>query len=465
MSNTWISALVSIVGPEHAILPGADDFDKYEHDETEDLRFAPQVVVRPNSTEQVQQIVRLAEQEGIPIVPRGGGTGLSGGALATRGGILLSLERMNRILDIDKENFFVVVEPGVITQHLQEAVEAEGLFYPPDPASRGSCTIGGNIAEGAGGPRALKYGVTKDYVYGVKAVLSGGDLGTFGGKRLKDVAGYNMPQLFVGSEGTLGVITEITLKLIALPKYRRTLLAPFDDLVKAAAAVPAIMQTGVVPCALEFLERDCLQAIQDHRGSPVRFSDRAAILLIEVDGNFEDVLDSEMEIISTVLEASGVEDIFLAETAAQQTEIWDIRRAAGEAVKSIAPYKEEDTVVPRSNLPQLVKGVHDICARWGLTVICYGHAGDGNVHCNILKVNVTDLQWEEDLPRAIEEIFRLTVSLGGTISGEHGIGHVQRRYLSIAMSPAELEAQRRLKRAFDPHNIFNPAKLIPESRP
>ena len=461
-SLLWIDALRNIVGDSNVLLHGAEDFEKYEHDETENLRFSPQVVVMPHSAQQIQEIVRLAEREKIPVVPRGGGTGLSGGALATKGGILLALERMNRILEIDKENYFVVVEPGVITQHLQEAVEAEGLFYPPDPASRGSCTIGGNIAEGAGGPRALKYGVTKDYVYGLKAVLSGGELTTFGGKRLKDVTGYNMPQLFVGSEGTLGVVTEVTLKLVALPRYRRTLLAPFDDLIKAAAAVPAIMRTGVVPCALEFMERDCLQAIQNHLGVPVRFSDRAAILLIEIDGNFEDVLDAEMELISSILVQSGVEDIFLAGTSAQQKEIWDIRRAAGEAVKSIAPYKEEDTVVPRSNLPQLVEGVHNICSRWGLTVICYGHAGDGNVHCNILKVNVSDQKWENELPRAIEEIFRLTVRLGGTISGEHGIGHVQRRYLSLAMTTAEIEALRRVKRAFDPHNIFNPSKLIPD---
>ena len=461
-ATPWIRALSLIVGETNLLLPDSDDFEKYEHDETEDLHFPPHAVVKPASTDEIQEIVRLAEEYHIPIVPRGGGTGLSGGALATRGGIILSLERMNRILEIDMENFFVVVEPGVITQHLHEAVEAEGLFYPPDPASRGSCTIGGNIAEGAGGPRALKYGVTKDYVYGIKAVLAGGEIGSFGGKRLKDVTGYNMAQLFVGSEGTLGIVTEIALKLIALPKYRRTLLAPFDNLVKAAAAVPAIMMTGVVPCALEFMERDCLQAIQDHRGAPVRFADRAAILLIEVDGNSEAVLDSEMEIISEVLEQSGVEDVFLAETTAQQNEIWDIRRAAGEAVKSIAPYKEEDTVVPRSKLPQLVSGVHEICRRWGLRVICYGHAGDGNVHCNILKIGVTDRQWEDDLPKAIEEIFVLTVDLGGTISGEHGIGHVQRRYLSLAMTPAEIEALRRLKQALDPLNIFNPGKLLPD---
>ncbi|MCX6600486.1 MAG: FAD-binding protein [bacterium] len=461
MAN-WVQQLEQIVGAEYTLLPGTDDFAKYEQDETEDLRFAPQVVVRPATTEQVRQIVLLANAERLPIVPRGGGTGLSGGALATRGGILLSLERMNRLIEIDERNMFAVVEPGLITQHFEEAVEARGLFYPPDPASRGSCTIGGNVAENAGGPRALKYGVTKDYVCGLKIVTADGKIVSFGGKLLKDVAGYNMVQLFVGSEGKLGIITEITLRLIPLPRFRRTLLAPFDSLQDAAAAVPAIMNQGVVPCALEFMERECLKAIQDHLGRPVRFSERAAVLLIEVDGNHEEALEADMVRIAKALDEYRAADCYVAESAAQQNEIWDIRRAAGEAVKSISAYKEEDTVVPRSRLPELVRGVHEICDRWGLRVICYGHAGDGNIHCNILRAGVSDHLWNEELPAAITEIFRLTVSLGGSISGEHGIGHVQRRYLPLALGPAEIELHRRLKSALDPLGIMNPGKLLPE---
>jgi glycolate oxidase len=461
MAN-WVQQLEQIVGAEYILLPGADDFAKYEQDETEDLRFAPQVVVRPANTEQVREIVLLARKTHVPIVPRGGGTGLSGGALATRGGIVLSLERMNRLIEIDEQNLFAVVEPGLITQHFEEAVEARGLFYPPDPASRGSCTIGGNVAENAGGPRALKYGVTKDYVCGLKAITADGDLVSFGGKLLKDVAGYNMVQLFVGSEGTLGVITEITLRLIPLPRFRRTLLAPFDSLHDAAAAVPAIMNRGVVPCALEFMERECLKAIQDHLGRPVRFSERAAVLLIEVDGHHEEALEAEMVRIAEALDEYRAADCYVAGSTAQQNEIWDIRRAAGEAVKSISAYKEEDTVVPRSRLPELVKGVHQICDRWGLRVICYGHAGDGNIHCNILRVGVSDHVWNKDLHDAIAEIFRLTVRLGGSISGEHGIGHVQRRYLPLALGPAEIELHRRLKSALDPLGIMNPGKLLPE---
>lgn len=458
----WIRHLSGIVGKNHVLLPAHDDFAKYEQDETEDLRFAPHAVVRPVETYQIQEIVRLAESEKIPIVARGGGTGLSGGALATRGGIVLSLERMNRILDLDEKNFFAVVETGIITQLFQEAVEERGLFYPPDPASRGSCTIGGNIAEDAGGPRALKYGVTKDYVYGLRAVIAGGACVSYGGKLLKDVAGYNMVQLFVGSEGTLGIVTEATLRLLARPRHVRTLLAPFDSLSDAASAVPEIMTCGIVPCVLEFMERDCLQAIEAHRGQPVRFSERTAVLLIELDGNHESLLDEQMERVADILDRHRAADCFLASSSAQREEIWEIRRSAGEAVKAICPYKEEDTVVPRSRLPELVNGVHEICDRWGLRVICYGHAGDGNIHCNLLKAGLSDELWNDKLPDAIGEIFRLTVSLGGSISGEHGIGHVQRRYLPIAQSSEAIEFQRRLKNALDPCGIFNPGKLLPD---
>jgi glycolate oxidase len=463
MTDSWIHQLSGIVGPAHVLLPGHDDFDKYAQDETEDLRFPPQVVVRPITESEIAEIVRLAVLERVPIVPRGGGTGLSGGALATRGGIVLSLERMNRLIEIDDKNFFAVVEPGIITQLFQESVEVQGFFYPPDPASRGTCTIGGNIAENAGGPRALKYGVTKDYVYGLRAVLPNGACVGYGGKLLKNVTGYNMVQLFVGSEGTLGVVTQATLKLLTLPKLRRTLLAPFDDLHKAAAAVPAIMARGVLPSVLEFMEHDCLKAIETYREMNVRFSNHAAVLLIEVDGNREDALQEDIEIIGECLDAYGAADCFVAETIAQQDEIWDIRRSAGEAVKAICPYKEEDTVVPRSRLPELVNGVHAICEKWGLRVICYGHAGDGNIHCNILKAGLSDDQWEHESPKAIEEIFRLTVTLGGTISGEHGIGHVQRRYLPLAQTSNEIFAQIAIKRLFDPFEIMNPDKIWPNT--
>jgi glycolate oxidase len=463
-NENWRKQLEDICGSDYVLNPQHDDFPKYEHDETEDLHFPPQIVVKPSCAQEIQEIVKLAKLEILPIVPRGGGTGLSGGALAVRGGILLSMERMNRILDIDEDNFFAVVEPGIITQVFQETLEAKGLFYPPDPASRGSCTIGGNISENAGGPRAVKYGVTKDYIYGLKAVLANGELATFGGKRLKDVTGYNLVQLLVGSEGTLGIITEATIKIISYPKYHRTLLAPFDSVRNASEAVPAIMKRGIVPCALELMEQDCLQAIQNYRGVPVRFSDKAALVLMEVDGNNEDVLDEEIGVIAEVLEEKHVLDIFVAANAAQQKEIWELRRTAGEAVKSISTYREVDTVVPRSKIPDLVEGIHRISGKWGLTAISYGHAGDGNIHCNLLKLGLSDDKWELDLPKAAEEILTLTVSLGGTISGEHGIGYTQRRFLPLAMREAELATLRAIKNAFDPDNLLNPDKAIfPES--
>ncbi len=463
MDSKVLSDLQAALAADELLLPGGLNFENYGHDETEDLYFAPEVVARPKSVAAVQAVVRVAAQHKVPIVTRGGGTGLSGGALPVQGGIVLSTERLNSILEIDRENFFLQVEPGVITQVLQEEVEKVGLFYPVDPASRGSCTIGGNVAEGAGGPRALKYGTTKDYVFGLDVVLANGELVRYGGKRLKDVTGFNMVQLFVGSEGPLGVIVGITLKLLPLPRHRRTLMAPFANLDDAARAVPAIMQRGVIPCALELMPQACLQAIEARRGEPVPFSDAAACLLIEVDGNDEAVLDSEIELIGEALAACGCGDVNVADSPAQQAKLWAIRRAAGEAVKAISPYKEEDTVVPRSELPDLVRGVHDICNRHGVRMICYGHAGDGNLHVNLLREGLSEAEWTFRTEAAIPEIFELTVRLGGTISGEHGIGLVQRGYLHLGIGPAAMNSMRAVKQALDPKGILNPGKIFPEA--
>jgi glycolate oxidase len=440
----------------------SESLERYASDETEDLFFLPDLVVTPKSTEEVAAILKLAHEHGIPVTPRGAGTGLSGGALPVHGGIVLSLEKMNRIMEIDEKNLCAVVQPGVITEEFQNAVEARGLFYPPDPASRGSCMLGGNVAECSGGPRAVKYGVTKDYVLGVEAVLPTGEIIRHGGKLLKNVTGYNLTQLLVGSEGTLAIVTEITFRLIPLPRQRQTLLCPYSTLEDAARTVSAIFRTGVIPSACEFMEQDAIRASEEHLGVKLPYGSSAALLLIEVDGDHEAALEQARDRICEIALEHGASDVILADSAEKQQEIWRIRRATGEAVKKLSIYKEEDTVVPRFQLPDLVKGVKEIAGRHGIHTICYGHAGDGNLHVNVLKMDLSDADWEERLPGVIEEIFRLTVSLGGTLSGEHGIGYSQRRYMPIAFNPDELALMKRLKLAFDPKGILNPGKVFPD---
>jgi glycolate oxidase len=443
------------------VITDAADREPYGSDETEDLWFDPEVVVRPRTAAEIALVMRAASDHRVPVTPRAAGTGLSGGALPVRGGIVLSLDRMNAILEIDRENLVAVVEPGVITQVLQEAVEKVGLYYPPDPASRGSCTLGGNVAENAGGPHAAKYGVTKDFVLGLEAVLPNGEIVRPGGKLLKNRTGYSLAQVLVGSEGTLAVVTKIWLKLIPLPAVRRCMLVPFPTLESAAAGVSRIYGAGLWPAALEFMERDAIQLAASHLGIPVPGGDAEALLLVEFDGSREDAVDADLARAGEVCLEAGAIDCLLPESPSKQADLWKVRRAIGEAVKKSSVYKEEDTVVPRAALPALVRGVKEICARAGLRVVCYGHAGDGNLHCNLLRMDMDEKAWNERVPPVIEEIFRLTVSLGGMISGEHGIGWVQRRYMPLACPPAEIEVMRALKRAFDPEGILNPDKMLP----
>lgn len=463
LSEKHVDALREIVGPGRVLLPHQEtDFEPYTHDETEDLRFPPEVVVKPASTDEIARVMRLAYAENLPVTPRGAGTGLSGGALTVHGGICLGVERMNRILEIDEANLVCVAQPGVVVETLQTEIEKVGLFYPPDPASRGSCMIGGNIAENAGGPRAVKYGVTKDYVMGVEAVLPNGDVIRAGGKRYKDVTGYNLTQLFVGSEGTLGIVTEATLRLLPKPTETATVLAAYDSMDDAARTVPEIFKRGIFPTAAEFMERDAIAASAAHLGISFPHQDAEAHLLLMVDGADRERVVAEATRIGEACLEMGARDAILADNPARERGLWALRRAVGEAVKKLSIYKEEDTVAPRAALPALIRGVKEIARRHGVRAICYGHAGDGNIHCNIVKGDLSDRDWNERLPTAIEEIFRHTVSLGGTISGEHGIGWSQKRYLHLAMSPAELALLARVKAAFDPKGILNPGKVIPE---
>ncbi len=456
-----IAALQSALGAE-CVHVDEDTLALCASDETEDLVFTPEVVVTPRDSAGIAAVMKLAAKHRVPVTPRGAGTGLSGGALAVYGGIVLSTRALNRILEIDTTNLMAVVEPGVITQVFQETVEAEGLFYPPDPASRGSCFLGGNLAECSGGPRAVKYGVTRDFVTGIEAVLANGDIVRHGGKLLKNVTGYNLTQLLIGSEGTLGVITKIYFRLLPLPRHRLLLLIPFDTLEACARTVPAIMHAGIVPSALEFMERDAIEIAERHLHKPFPNASAAAQLLIEIDGNDEAAIQRDAERITEIAMAEGATDVLAADTPTRMGELWALRRSLGVAVKSESVYKEEDTVVPRANLVALLLGVKEIAARHGIRTVCYGHAGDGNLHVNILKMDMNEEKWTYELPPTIREIFELTVSLGGMISGEHGIGWVQKSYLPIALSPAELGVMRAIKNALDPEGILNPGKIFPD---
>lgn len=442
------------------------DLEKYAHDETEDLKFPPHIVIKPKSVEQISTIMRFCNSEKIPVTPAGARTGLSGGALPVKGGVLMSMEKFNKIISIDENNHQITTEPGVITQDLQEAVREKGLFYPPDPASKGSCFIGGNVSENSGGPKAVKYGVTADYVLNLEVVLPNGEIIWTGANVLKNATGYNLTQLIVGSEGTLGIITKIVLKLIPHPTHDLLMLVPFYDAAVACEAVAAIFKAGITPSGLEFMERDALTWTLKHIPDiQLKVKDNhAAHLLIEVDGFEEDVLMRACEKISEVLEQFETDEILFAESQAQKDSLWEVRRKVGEAVKAHSIYKEEDTVVPRYELPQLLTGVKLIGEKYGFKSVCYGHAGDGNLHVNIIKGELSDEQWNNELPKAIREIFQLTIKLGGTISGEHGIGYVQKNYMDIPFSKTSLSLMENIKKLFDPHGILNPGKIFSDKK-
>ncbi len=458
-----INFFLQLLG-EQQVFTDQDSLEKYAHDETEDLKFFPAVVLKPESAASIGAILKYCDSMKIPVTPRAAGTGLSGGALPVHGGVLLSIERLNRIIDIDERNHQVTVEPGVITQVLQDAVKQKGLFYPPDPASKGSCFIGGNIAENSGGPRAVKYGVVKDYVLNLEVVLASGEIIFTGANVLKNATGYNLTQLMVGSEGTLGIVTKIVLRLIPHPQYDLLMLVPFFSEVQACEAVNSILMAGITPSALEFMERDAIEWTMRFVSVNIPVDkDVQAHLLIEVDGNDTARLFSEMELITTILQPFKIGEILFAETAEQKSELWRLRRSVAEAVKANSVYKEEDTVVPRAALSQLLTGVKQIGKKYGFRSVCYGHAGDGNLHENIIKGDLSDQEWKEKLHEGIREVFQLCVSLGGTISGEHGIGWVQKSYLNIVFNPVQMQLMQQIKNVFDPNGILNPGKIFPDA--
>ena len=459
-----LSSLENILQKQN-VFTDIETRNHYGHDETEDYVFPPAVVVKPANAQEISEILKLANQHKIPVTAIGGRTGLSGGALSIHKGIGLSTERLNKILNIDEQNLQVLVEPAVITQVMREAVAEKGLFYPPDPSSQGSCWIGGNVAENAGGARAVKYGVTKDYVLNLEVVLPNGEIIWTGANTLKNTTGYNLTQLMVGSEGTLGIITKIVMKLIPKNAYNVLMLVPFFEAEQACQAVSAIFRAGIVPSALEFMERDAIDwTLKFNNNISVQVKDEVqAHLLIEVDGNYPEILMQEAEKIMDVVSDFNIDEVLFADTEDQKNALWKLRRSVAEAVKANSVYKEEDTVVPRFELPKLLKGIKEIGNKYGFKSVCYGHAGDGNLHVNIIKGEMTDQNWNTEVTKGIREIFELTVSLKGTLSGEHGIGFVQKNYMDIAFNKTQIALMRSIKSVFDPNNILNPGKIFPDN--
>lgn len=464
LSQEMIDQLEKAVGQSFLFLD-EETRNHYGHDETEDYVFPPAVVLKPGTSEEISEILKIANQFEIPVTPIGGRTGLSGGSLSIHKGIGLSMERFNRIISIDEKNLQVIVEPAVITQVLREAVAEKDLFYPPDPSSQGSCWIGGNVAENSGGARAVKYGVTKDYVLNLEVVLPTGEIIWTGANTLKNSTGYNLTQLMVGSEGTLGIITKIVMKLLPKNSHNILMLVPFFNSTQACEAVAKIFSAGITPSALEFMERDAIDwTLRFVEDVSINIKDEVqAHLLIEVDGNYPEILFAEAEKITEVLAQFDIDEILFADTEDQKNALWKMRRAVGEAVKSNSIYKEEDTVVPRYELPKLLEGIKTIGDKYGFKSVCYGHAGDGNLHVNIVKGTMTDEDWKTEIPKGIREIFELTVGLKGTLSGEHGIGYVQKNYMDIAFSQTQLLLMKGIKNVFDPNGILNPGKILPDN--
>ncbi|MCU0256360.1 MAG: FAD-binding protein [Vicinamibacterales bacterium] len=422
----------------------------------------PAVVVCPGSAAEVSAVLRACDEARVPVVPRGAGTGYSGGAIPVAGGVVLSMARLDRVLEIDEENLLAIVEPNVLTGALQAAVETRGLFYPPDPASLDTCAIGGNVAECAGGPRAFKYGTTRRYVLGLEAVLPTGEIITTGGKTVKNVVGYDLTQLLVGSEGTLAVITKVILRLMAKPAAHLTLRVTFGDVAAAAEAVTRLVHARVVPAALELIDGECLAAVARHVGSDALApAGTEALLLVELDGEAE-VLPAEADRVDAACRACGATSVERAGDGARRDELWRVRRELSPALKQIASFKlNNDVVVPRARIPQLFDAIAGLRARSGLPIPAFGHAGDGNIHVNIMVPDPADASAVARAHEAERLLFEAVRALEGSLSGEHGIGLTKKSYLAMELGEAEIALMKRVKQAFDPRGILNPGKIFP----
>jgi glycolate oxidase len=455
-----VAELRKAIGAEK-VLASPVDLIAYSFDGTFEQHM-PDVVVLPETTKDVVAVIKVAARHEVPIVPRGMSSGLAGGSIPFSGGIVVSLTRMKRILEIDEENMTISVEAGVVTSDLQAEVEKLGLFYPPDPSSNRQSTIGGNIACDAGGPRCLKYGVTGDYVLGLTVVLADGQILETGGKPLKDVVGYDLTSLFVGSEGTLGVITQALLRLTAKPQFVRTALAEFPSLDDASRTVNAVLSAGIVPATLELMDETATACIEEamHLGLPL---DVEAMLIVETDGSDEEAVVREIEAAARICRENGAREVKVARDEAERTTLWKARRSVSPSLARKAPNKlGEDITVPRSAIPEAVRRIKAISAEYGLPIVVFGHAGDGNLHPNILFDRRDPEQWER-VQQIVGEVFRVALELGGTLSGEHGVGTFKLPYVEQALAPASIDVQRRLKRALDPQNILNPGKVLPNT--
>jgi glycolate oxidase len=458
VDSSIVKQVARIVGKEN-VLEDQESRICYSYDAT-NLRYLPDIIVFPKTSQQISEILRLANQARFPLIPRGAGTGFTGGTLPLEGGVVLVLTKMNKILQIDPENLLAVVEPGVVTYDLQQEVEKIGLFYPPDPASLKTSTIGGNVAECAGGPRAVKYGVTKDYVLGLEAVLPTGEIISTGVQTVKSVVGYDLTKLLVGSEGTLGVITKIILRLLPLPKAKRTMLAIFPTIEAAATTVSQIISSRIIPATLEFMDNSTIRCVEDylHLGLPV---EAGALLIIEVDGAPEALL-GEIEEIQKLCQANQALEIKVARDQQEAEDLWKARRAVSSAVVKLNPTKiNEDVTVPRSKVAEILRRVEAISKKHGLIIVNFGHAGDGNIHVNVL-IDRRKPGEEERAHAAVKEIFAAALDLGGTLSGEHGIGITKAPYLSMELGDGGIEVMKRIKKSFDPNNILNPGKIFPD---
>jgi glycolate oxidase len=466
VSHSIVEKLIEICG-EHYVFVDQEKLEPYTHDETPTEQFShfPEVVVMPRDTGQVAQIMRLAYKNGIPVTPRGAGSGLSGGAIPVYGGIVVSLEKMNKILEIDTQNMMVTVEPGVITNEVNEKVKEMGLFFAGYPMSVETCFIGGNVAENAGGGRAVKYGVTDRYIMGLEVVLPDGEIISLGGKRVKDVTGYNLKQLFIGSEGTLGIITKIIVKLLPLPSVIVDLLILFKNIKQAIQIVPKIMiETRIIPTSLEFMDQLSVQTSCQYLNEHLPYQEAGAMLLVEVDGNNQEVVEAEAEAIGELCLEQGALEVYVADNYTTQERVWAVRRNIAEAFMVVSPQQSvEDIVVPISVIAVVVEKIQEIAQKYDILIPCYGHAGDGNLHATLVKnPRHSYKKWLEIEHQVLLELYHLIKEKGGTISGEHGIGLKRKDYLSIVCSEEEINLMRKIKKTIDPKNIMNPGKIFEE---